>query len=70
MNQSVWRYLERDDFERLADFACYMMGSERSDFVRLCRLSRSSDPAAFAACWRVYDQWQDWLEDFSREHNS
>lgn len=55
----------------LDDFAFFMLGLEsRRTFHVSCNIRHKQSPKVFDFCWRVFDTWAAWQEDFSRSCNN
>ncbi len=70
MNEESFDQMSPEEFDRLADFACFMLGRDRANFIMACHSSSNLNAAVDEDCRSVWDRWQEWLEDYSREHNS
>lgn len=55
------------DKQRFMEWCYFMRGVPYIRTVGLCRMTPKDDAQLHAEAWGLFDQWQDWQEDFYRE---
>lgn len=70
--QSVFELLNRppEDWNRFVDFAAFMLGYDWDTFDHDYLMAYCPAGENAKKTEQAFDLWQNWLEDFSRNHNS